>query len=365
MKKFDYDTLNNLVLTPEMVNKMNQIYELRGQMANLRLKNPAVLTRMTKVAKIESTDASNRIEGIYTSQTRLKKLVSQTTTPQNRSEAEISGYRDVLNLIHTNFREINLTTSNILTLHKHLFRLTEDSWGGHFKDINNQVLETTENGETTVRFNPPAAHLTPNLVDELCQQFSEAVDRSKLPVLLLCAAFTFDFVTIHPFRDGNGRMSRLLMLLTLSRAGFTVGQFISLEKLIEEQKDAYYAILQESTVGWSENSNNYGPFINFFLSVVLQTYRDFHDRLTPLPTDFEKITPKRDSRSTTKPKRLTPQLLVMNALQEALIPINKQQIMNAVPQYSQKTIERTLRQLVDAHSVKMSGRSRGTKYQLA
>ncbi|WP_446847996.1 Fic family protein [Furfurilactobacillus rossiae] len=224
---------------------MNQIYELRGQMANLRLKNPAVLTRMTKVAKIESTDASNRIEGIYTSQTRLKKIVSQTTTPQNRSEAEISGYRDVLNLIHTNFREINLTTSNILTLHKHLFRFTEDSWSGHFKDINNQVLETTENGETTVRFNPPAAHLTPNLVDELCQQFSEAVDRSKLPVLLLCAAFTFDFVTIHPFRDGNGRMSRLLMLLTLSRAGFTVGQFISLEKLIEEQKDACYAILQE------------------------------------------------------------------------------------------------------------------------
>lgn len=365
MKVFDYNSLNNLVLTPEIVNKMNQIYDLRGQMTNIRLKSPATLTRMTKIAKIESTDASNRIEGIYTNHTRLKQLVSQTAIPQNRSEAEISGYRDVLNLIHENYQEINLTTSNILTLHKHLFRFTQDSWAGHFKDINNQVLESDDSGNTMVRFDPPAAHLTPNLVDNLCQQFSTAINRRQLPVLLLCAAFTFDFVTIHPFRDGNGRMSRLLMLLTLSRAGFTVGQYISLEKLIEEQKDAYYATLLSSTTHWSINKNDYGPFVNFFLSIVLQAYRDFHDRINPSVKDFEQIVPRPRSLHNLPLRRITPQLLVARALQDALVPITKQQIMVAVPQYSQKTIERALKQLVESHSVKMFGRSRGTKYQLA
>lgn len=359
MKQFDFQTLNSLQMSPTMVNMLTQIYEFRGRLTAIEAKRPAMLRKLTTLAKIQSTDASNRIEGIFTSNVRLKQLMAEKTTPRNRSEAEISGYRNVLNLIHESYTDIPLNPSTILTLHEHLFRFTADPSGGHFKQIDNQIIETAADGTKMLRFQPPAAYLTPSLIEQLCLEYTKAVNAMEMPPLLVCGAFIFDFVSIHPFRDGNGRMSRLLMLLTLYKAGFSVGQYLSLEKLIEQTKDAYYASLQESSVGWEKNDNRYEPFLNYFLSIVLQGYRDLAERTTMPENDYLAIEPKRNQL-----QRLPADQLITRALQYELVPTTKSTLVELVPQYSQKTIERSLSQMVSDGLVKQKGKSRATTYQL-
>lgn len=279
LKKFNYTDLNHLELTGQMVDKLNQIYELKGRLSTIQIKSKEILDHLTSVAKVQSTDASNRIEGVYTSNTRLKELVHQRTQPHNRSEAEIAGYHDVLSLVHEQAQYIPITKSSILTLHKRLFAYTNSTRGGHFKDSDNQIITEFANDDREIRFQPPAAYLTPQLIEELCQAYNQAVNDATFPSLILCGAFIFDFVTIHPFRDGNGRLSRLLMLLTMYQAKFNVGKYISLEHLIEQTKHNYYEALKQSSVNWHANQNNYGPFMEYFLSVVLQAYRNLDERI--------------------------------------------------------------------------------------
>lgn len=347
MKSFDYKTLNNLVISPEMINKMNQIFELRGKLNNLTKLRTPVLDRLVEVAKIQSTDSSNRIEGIYTSDTRLKQLVERKTSPHNRSEAEISGYRDVLELIHESYPYIPVSSNTILTLHKRLFSFTESTWGGHFKDTNNQIITQYADGSTSIRFTPPAAHITPTLIEELCTNYNEAQQLDKIPKIILCGAFIFDFVSIHPFRDGNGRMSRLLMLLTLYKSKFDVGKYISIESLIEKTKADYYETLASSSTGWHENTNDYAPFLNYFLSVLLQAYRELNERITLSKQDK---TPAAD--------------LIMQTLQDQLKPLSKSELIALIPTYSQKTIERSLLVLRESNKIQMIGAGRSTKYIL-
>ena len=348
MKKFDYITLNNLVLNPTIVKKLNLIYELQGKMENLILDDVPVLQNLVEVAKIQSTDASNRIEGIYTSSTRLKQLVKRSTQPKNRSEEEISGYRDVLELIHENYANIPINANSILALHKKLFNFTASDWGGHFKDINNQIITTYADGQSEVRFNPPPAYLTHDLIIELCEQYSLALSKTDFSPLVLTAAFIFDFVLIHPFRDGNGRMSRLLMLLTLYQNKFFVGKYISIEQLIERTKTNYYSALESSSVNWMENTNSYENFLDYFLSIVLQAYRDLADRVL-----------------ISKDEKISATTLIMRNLQDKLIPLTKNDLVELTPQYSQVTIERNLRLLLADGKIAKIGKGRATKYVLA
>lgn len=348
MKEFDYQTLNHLQLTTKLVEKLSLIYELKGKTAHVSLKSKDVLDKLLAVAKIESTDSSNRIEGIATSDDRLKKLMDQKTMPKNRSEEEISGYRDVLATIHENYQYIRITPNNILALHKQLFNFTESTWGGEFKNIDNSIVTTYADGNQETRFTPPPAYITPELVENLCNAYNRALEDNSFPPLILAAAFMLDFVSIHPFRDGNGRMSRLLMLLEMHQLGFDVGKYISLERLIERTKTQYYqTLLASSGKEWTENKNDYGPYIDYFLSIVLQAYRELDSRI-----DFTSDTDK------------SPQAQVLSKLANSLKPLSRRELMNLIPQYGESTIKHALAELRQSGKVKMVGRARSSRYTI-
>lgn len=347
IKQFDYQTLNHLNYSSDLVNKMNQIYNLRGKTDSYETDYRDTLDRLVEVAKIQSTSSSNRIEGIYTTDERMNKIMQDKTQPRNRDEKEISGYRDVLKLIHEQYDYIPISVNSILEMHKRLFAYTGSTWGGNFKDSNNKIVTEYGNGKQEVRFNPPAAYLTPELVRNLCDSYNRAIKEGVFSPLLLSGAFIFDFVSIHPFNDGNGRMSRLLMLLTMYKAGFDVGKYISIEKSIEETKSSYYQALKDSSEEWMNNKNDYLPFLEYFLGIILKDYREFNERLSmvnqsDLPVDQ----------------------LVLKTIRQALKPLSIKELNNFIPQYSEITIRRAVKKLRDANKLEKIGQARLTKYGL-
>ncbi|MRH08014.1 cell filamentation protein Fic [Lactobacillus sp. UMNPBX10] len=326
---------------------MNQIYNLRGKTDSYETDYRDTLDRLVEVAKIQSTSSSNRIEGIYTTDERMNKIMQDKTQPRNRDEKEISGYRDVLKLIHEQYDYIPISVNSILEMHKRLFAYTGSTWGGNFKDSNNKIVTEYGNGKQEVRFNPPAAYLTPELVRNLCDSYNRAIKEGVFSPLLLSGAFIFDFVSIHPFNDGNGRMSRLLMLLTMYKAGFDVGKYISIEKSIEETKSSYYQALKDSSEQWMNNKNDYLPFLEYFLGIILKDYREFNERLSmvnqsDLPVDQ----------------------LVLKTIRQALKPLSIKELNNFIPQYSEITIRRAVKKLRDANKLEKIGQARSTKYGL-
>lgn len=335
-------------MNTEIVDKLSQIAELKGKTNHISLKNKDILDQLVSVAKIESTDASNRIEGIFTSATRLEKLVNQSTMPKNRSEEEISGYRNVLTMIHENYPYIPISANSILTLHKELFAFTSSTWGGSFKDSDNQIITRFADGHSEVRFSPPPAFITRELVENLCNAYNQAVQDHTFPELIIDAAFMLDFVSIYPFRDGNGRMSRLLMLLTTYRAGYDVGKYISLERLIEQTKSAYYdTLLKSSGTAWEQNQNDYQPYVNYFLSIVLQAYRELNERI-----DF------------TGDRTLYASEMIIKSLQNSLKPLSKRDLMNLIPQYGETSIKHALAQLRRQGKIDLIGKGRASRYVL-
>lgn len=326
---------------------MNQIYNLRGKTDSYETDYRDTLDRLVEVAKVQSTSSSNRIEGIYTTDERMNKIMQDKTQPRNRDEKEISGYRDVLKLIHEQYDYIPISVNSILEMHKRLFAYTGSTWGGNFKDSNNKIVTEYGNGKQEVRFNPPAAYFTPELVRNLCDSYNRAIKEGVFSPLLLSGAFIFDFVSIHPFNDGNGRMSRLLMLLTMYKAGFDVGKYISIEKSIEETKSSYYQALKDSSEQWMNNKNDYLPFLEYFLGIILKDYREFNERLSmvnqsDLPVDQ----------------------LVLKTIRQALKPLSIKELNNFIPQYSEITIRRAVKKLRDANKLEKIGQARSTKYGL-
>ena len=348
LKEFDYQTLNNLQLTNTIINKLTTIYQLRGETSSFEIDYHEELKKLVAVAKIQSMDASNRIEGIYTSDSRLNKIMSDKVEPRDRDEREIAGYCDVLSLIHENYRYMPVTKNTILSMHNMLFKYAGDSWGGHFKDINSKIVAKYADGHEEVRFNPPEAFLVPDLIEELCKQYNDAFARGEISPWVLSAAFVFDFVSIHPFRDGNGRMSRLLMLLTMYRSGFEVGKYISLEKIIEDSKSSYYDVLAASSVGWNDNQDDYAPFINYYLGVVVKAYRELIERIWIVHN----------------PKKLKADKLILKTLQQQLKPLSRSELVELIPQYSQTTIQRNLKKLKDKGKIESIGKGKNIKYIL-
>ncbi len=335
-------------MNTEIVDKLSQIAELKGKTNHISLKNKDILDRLVNVAKIESTDASNRIEEIITSATRLEKLVNQSTMPKNRSEEEIFGYRNVLTMIHENYSYIPISANSILTLHKELFAFTSSTWGGSFKESDNQIITQFADGHSEVRFSLPPAFITRELVENLCNAYNQAVQDHTFPELIIDAAFMLDFVSIHPFRDGNGRMSRLLMLLTTYRAGYDVGKYISLERLIEQTKSAYYdTLLKSSGSAWEQNQNDYQPYVNYFLSIVLQAYRELNERI-----DF------------TGDRTLDASEMIIKSLQNSLKPLSKRDLINLIPQYGETSIKHALAQLQRQGKIDLIGKGRASRYVL-
>lgn len=345
MRSFDYTEKWKKLLTPDIVNYLTTIHEYRGEQRLIAERHADVLESLVEVAKIQSTESSNKIEGIYTSDDRLKKIVLDKTMPKTRNEREIAGYRDVLNTIHESFQHIPIRDTFILQLHRDLYRFENVAKGGKFKAADNVIEEEDNQGNKFVRFRPLPAWETPEAITNLCAAYNEAINKSEADPLLIMPMFIIDFLCIHPFNDGNGRMSRLLTLLLLYQNDYIVGKYISLEKLIEKTKDSYYEALQDSSLGWMEDENDYEPFVKYILGIITAAYREFFDRAKVVE---EKKVPKPDR--------------IEELIKNHLGTITKSEIMENTPGISQTTVQRTLTDLVKEGKITKIGGGRYTKY---
>ena len=345
MREFNFSKEYPTLLTPEIVSLVGKIHEYKGEQALFIEAKADTLTKLVEIAKIQSTEASNKIEGIYTSDERLKKLVQDKTTPHTRNEQEIAGYRDVLATIHESFDYIPPKSSLILQLHRDLYKFSGASYGGNYKTVDNVIAETDTQGNKSVRFQPLSAWETPEAMDDLCRAYEEAVGQGEMDPLLLIPMFILDFLCIHPFNDGNGRMSRLLTLLLLYRAGYIVGKYISIEKLIEESKETYYEALRQSSQKWHEEANDYAPFVRYTLGVVAAAYRNFSTRVQALAAS-----------DMSKPDR------IREIIKGTLGKITKAEIIEQCPDISQITVQRTLADLQKSGEILKLGGGRYTSY---
>ena len=280
MREFDYRKLAVRTWDNEILSYVAKIHEHKGRQELFLRQKPVELNRLIEIAKIQSTESSNRIEGIVTTNPRLKQLMSDKTTPHNRDEEEILGYRNVLNLVHENYDMIPVRPSYILQMHRDLLKYTSFSYGGSFKTTPNEIDMTLASGERVTLFRPLEPYETPDAIQNICDSYQKELSLGEIDPLILIPCFILDFLCVHPFNDGNGRMSRLLTLLLLYRSGYVVGQYISIEKAIADTKDTYYKVLAQADQNWHIGENDTKPFITYMLGIILGCYRDFEERLT-------------------------------------------------------------------------------------
>lgn len=344
MREFDYSKLSALRWDAEVLSLVAQIHECKGRQEMFLAQKPAALSRLVEIAKIQSTEASNKIEGIITTSTRVKQLCEEKTVPRNRDEEEITGYRDVLAVIHDSYEYIPLTVNYILQLHQMLYRYSGRGIGGRFKNVQNYISETRADGSTFTRFTPLEPFETPDAMERLCEAYQKAVDDGRVDQLLLIPIFINDFLCIHPFNDGNGRMSRLLTTLLLYRGGYVVGRYVSLEHKIERSKEVYYDVLYSSSQLWHEGRSDPVPFVKYILGIVLAAYRDFEDRVALVD------------------EKLPALELVRRAARKKVGKFTKGEIMELCPAVSRASVENSLKKLVDAGELTRHGTGRTTFY---
>lgn len=346
MRTFNYEDTAQQLLTPRIVNLLTSIHEYRGKQASYADLKTDVLNKMLELACVQSTKASNRIEGIVTTDKRLEEIVNEKSEPRNRSEQEIAGYREVLATIHENYEYITIRSNVILQLHRDLYAYSGASIGGQWKTSDNIIQEVDAEGNKRIRFNPVPAFETSAAMDILCDEYLSVLGKGEIDPLLLMARFILDFLCIHPFNDGNGRMSRLLTLLMLYKNDYDVGRYISIEMIIENTKDSYYDTLQASSTGWHEMDNDYVPFVEYYLGVVKKAYQDFSERAELLSKGITK----------TEQVRLT--------FENHLGKLTKKEILEKNPGISESTVEAALRQLVKDGIIQKNGGGRYTSYAL-
>ncbi len=343
---FDYSISLPSICTPETMGAVAAIHEYKGKQELYQALQPESFEKLAAVARVQSIGSSNKIEGIETTDARLEALAAGKVVPRNRDECEIAGYRYVLDLIHERYAHIAATPNVILQLHRDLFDMERASFAGRWKDSDNAIVERLPGGRLRTRFEPTSAAATSDAVESLCRTYNESIEQGVFSPLLCVAQFVFDFVSIHPFVDGNGRMSRLLMLLLLYQNGYLVGKYISLEGKIERTKQTYYEVLQNSSAGWATRENDYLPFVTYFLGIVLSCYRELDEKLSTINASIGN------------------EGLIRDCLTKAIVPISKREIERSCPTLSTRTIERTLQKMVREGAVLKIGAARATCYQL-
>ena len=346
MRNYNYRDKRQKLLTPVIGKKITLISEYKGVQRLFIEAHKDELKELVEIAKIQSTEASNRIEGIFTADDRLKNLVQEKTTPRNRDESEIAGYRDVLNTIHENYDYIPINANYFLQLHRDLYKFVGNVDGGVFKTGDNIIQEEDDKGNKKIRFRPVPAWETAESIDALCEAFRDA--KGEVDPLILNAMFILDFLCIHPFNDGNGRMSRLLTLLLLYQSDYIVGKYISIEKIIEESKETYYEVLQDSSLNWHENENDYKPFVNYMLGVIVNAYKEFESRV-------ELVTNPNLSKS----DRI--RMIIKNHI-GTITKSELLELMTMNPDISDTTVQRTLAELLKKNEIMKIGGGRYTKY---
>ena len=344
MREFNYSVVNEQKWDSEILGLIAAIYKESGKQELYLKQRPQELEKLVEIEKIQSTESSNAIEGIVTTNTRIRQLVAEKTTPKNRDEQEIAGYRDVLNVIHESFDAIPITQNYILQLHKMLYSHMYNPIAGRTKAVQNYITATYPDGHVVTLFTPLAPYETPEALDKICEEYNRVIGNMELEPLIAIPVFIHDFLCIHPFNDGNGRMSRLLTTLLLYRSGFFVGKYISLEAKIAKNIDLYYNALSESQTGWHEGTENVVPFIKYILGTILAAYKEFEDRIALVET------------------KLTTLEMVRRASKSKVGRFNKQDIRELCPSISDSSIEGALRKLVSTGELKREGSGKNTCY---
>ena len=344
MRKFNYSVIREQKWDSDVLGLIAAIYKAAGKQELFLRQRPEKLEKLVEIAKIQSTEASNAIEGIVTTNTRIRQLVEDKTTPRNRDEQEIAGYRDVLNIIHESFDAIPITKNYILQLHKILYTHINNPVAGQTKNVQNYISATYPDGSVQVLFTPLAPYEAPEALEKICQEYNRVIGNMELEPLLAIPIFIHDFLCIHPFNDGNGRMSRLLTTLLLYQNRFYVGRYISLEAKIAKNKDLYYEALAKSQIDWHDGKEDVVPFIKYILGTILAAYKDFEERIDIVED---------------KPSALE---LVRRASRNKIGRFNKQDIREQCPSISDSSIEGALRKLLAAGELKKEGKGKNTHY---
>ena len=344
MRMFNYSKIREQKWDSEILSYIAAIYKEVGKQELYLKQRPEELEKLVEIAKIQSTEASNAIEGIVTTSTRIRQLVTEKTTPRNRDEQEIAGYRDALSVIHENFDVIPITRNYILQLHKIMYSHMNNPMAGQTKNVQNYISASWPDGHTEILFTPLAPYETPEALDRICQEYNQVIGNMEVEPLLAIPVFIHDFLCIHPFNDGNGRMSRLLTTLLLYRSGFLVGKYISLEAKIAKNKDLYYEALRQSQEGWHDGREDVVPFIKYLLSIILAAYKDFEDRFALVEEKLPAVE------------------VVRKATMEKIGRFTKQDIRELCPSLSLSSVEGSLRKLVESGELKREGAGRSTTY---
>lgn len=344
MRAFNYTAIKSQTWDSDILGYIAAIYKAAGKQEQYLKQRPEELEKLVEIAKIQSTAASNAIEGILTTSARIKQLVKEKATPRNRDEQEIAGYRDVLNIIHESFDAIPLSRNYILQLHKIMYSHMNNPIAGQTKNVQNYISATYPNGHTEILFTPLAPYETPEALDRICEEYNKVIGNFELEPLIAIPIFIHDFLCIHPFNDGNGRMSRLLTTLLLYRSGFSVGKYISLEAKIEKNKDLYYDALYRSQDGWHEGTEDAIPFVKYILSIILAAYKDFEDRFSIVEEKLPAID------------------MVRKATLNKIGRFTKQDIRELCPSLSVSSIEGALRKLSSNGELKREGVGKSTYY---
>ena len=344
MREFNYSAIREQKWDSDILGLVAAIYKEAGKQELYLKQKPEAIEKLVEIAKVQSTEASNAIEGIVTTSTRIKQLVEEKATPRNRDEQEIAGYRDALNIIHESFDAIPITRNYILQLHKIMYSHMNNPMAGQTKNVQNYISASYPDGHTEILFTPLAPFETPESLDRICEEYNRVIGNYEVEPLIAIPVFIHDFLCIHPFNDGNGRMSRLMTTLLLYRNGFTIGRYISLEAKIAKNKDLYYDALNSSQHGWHEGTEDVVPFIKYLLGTILAAYKDFEDRFSLIEEKLPAIETVRKA-SLQKIGRFT-----------------KQDIRELCPSLSLSSVEGALRKMVAEGEIKREGSGKNTCY---
>ena len=344
MRPFNYSAIKDMKWDSDILGYIAAIYKEAGKQELYLKQRPEELEKLVEIAKVQSTEASNAIEGIVTTNTRVRQLVEEKTAPRNRNEQEIAGYRDVLNIIHESFDAIPISKNYILQLHKIMYSHMNNPMAGQTKNVQNYISATYPDGHTETLFTPMAPFETPEALDRICEEYNRVIGNMELEPLIAIPIFIHDFLCIHPFNDGNGRMSRLLTTLLLYRCGFYVGKYISLEAKIAKNKDLYYDALNQSQHGWHEAQEDPVPFIKYLLGTILAAYKDFEDRFNIVA------------------EKLPALEMVRKATYNKIGRFTKQDIRELCPSLSLSSVEGALRKLVSEGELAREGTGKTTCY---
>lgn len=344
MRSFHYSAIQSKKWDSDILGLVAAIYKEAGKQEMSLKQRPEALEKLVEIAKVQSTQSSNAIEGIVTTDTRIRQLVEEKTAPRNRDEQEIAGYRDALNLIHESFDAIPITRNYILQLHKILYGHMNNPQAGQLKNVQNYISAGYPDGHTEILFTPLSPFETPEALDRICEEYNRVVGNYEAEPLLVIPVFIHDFLCIHPFNDGNGRMSRLLTTLLLYRSGFLIGKYVSLEAKIAKNKDLYYDALRAAQDGWLEGREDADPFIKYLLGTILAAYKEFADRFSLVE------------------EKLPALEMVRKASLQKIGRFTKQDIRELCPSLSVSSVEGALRKMLAAGEIRREGAGKATCY---